>query len=56
MKFHDVFHVSLLKKYVKDVYHVVDWYELQVELNGIIPSRASVYVAEKSAHAPELSK
>ena len=22
---HDVFHVSLLKKYVKDVDHVIDW-------------------------------
>jgi len=25
MKVHDVFHVSLNKKYVKDVYHVIDW-------------------------------
>lgn len=24
VKFHDVFHVSLLKKYVKDVDHVID--------------------------------
>ena len=25
MKFHDVFHVYFLKKYAKDVEHVVDW-------------------------------
>ena len=34
MKVHDVFHVSLLKKYVKDVDHVIDWYVLQMEPNG----------------------
>jgi len=25
VKVHDVFHVSLLKKYVRDVDHVFDW-------------------------------
>ena len=34
VKFHDVFHVSLLKKYVKYVYHVIDWSVLQVESKG----------------------
>jgi len=34
MKFDDVFHVSLLKKYVKDVDHVIEWFVLQVELDG----------------------
>jgi len=34
MKFHDVFHVSSLKKYVKDVDHVIDLFVLQVEPNG----------------------
>lgn len=33
-KFHDVFDVSLLKKYVKYVDHVIDWFVLQVEPNG----------------------
>ena len=28
MKVHDVFHVSLLKIYVKDVDHVIDWFVL----------------------------
>lgn len=34
MKVHDVFRVSLLKRYVKDVYHVIDWYVLQVKPKG----------------------
>ena len=25
MKFHDVFFVSMLSKYVKDIYHVIEW-------------------------------
>ena len=25
VKFHDVFHISLLKKYIKYVDHVIDW-------------------------------
>lgn len=34
MKVQDVLHVSLLKKYVKDVDHVIDWSVLQVEPDG----------------------
>jgi len=34
LKVHDFFHVSLLKKYVKDVDHVIEWFVLQVEPNG----------------------
>ena len=34
MKVHDVFHVSFIKIYVKDVYHVIDWFVLQMELEG----------------------
>ena len=34
MKVHDVFHVSLLKIYVKDVDHVIDWSVLQMEPEG----------------------
>ena len=26
VKVHDVFHVSLLKRYVQDVDHVIDWF------------------------------
>ena len=31
---HDVFHVSMLRKYTPDPTHVVDWGELVVETNG----------------------
>ena len=34
VKAHDVFHVSLRKKYVKYVYNVIDWSVLQTELDG----------------------
>ena len=34
VKVHNVFHVSLLKKYVKDANHVIEWSVLQVELDG----------------------
>lgn len=34
VKLHDVFHVSLLKKYVKDVDNVIDWFVFLVELDG----------------------
>ena len=31
---HNVFHVSLLKKYVQDPNHVINWVVIQVELEG----------------------
>jgi hypothetical protein len=31
MSIHNVFHVSLLKKYVLDANHVIDWNVIQVE-------------------------
>jgi len=34
MNVHNVFHVSLLKKYVNDPNHVIDWNLFQVELKG----------------------
>jgi hypothetical protein len=34
MFFHNVFHVSLLKKYISDVNHVIDWNVIQVEQEG----------------------
>lgn len=34
VKFHDVFHVSFLKKYVKDVDYVIVSFVLQVEPDG----------------------
>jgi hypothetical protein len=34
MRVHNVFHVSLLKKYVHDPNHVIDWTMIQVEHEG----------------------
>jgi len=34
VKVHDVFYVSLLKKYVNDVDHVIDWFVMQMEPDG----------------------
>ena len=34
IKVHDVFHVSLLKKYVHDTTHVIYWNLIHVELEG----------------------
>jgi hypothetical protein len=34
LSIHNVFHVSLLKKYVPDANHVIDWNVIQVEQEG----------------------
>jgi hypothetical protein len=34
MSVHNVFHVSLLKKYIPDVNHIIDWNVIQVEQEG----------------------
>lgn len=34
IKVYNVFHVSLLKKYVYDTKHVIDWNVIQVEPKG----------------------
>jgi hypothetical protein len=34
MFFHNIFHVSLLKKYIPDANHVIDWNVIQVEKEG----------------------
>ena len=34
LKIHNLFHVSLLKKYVHDPTHMIDWNLVQVELEG----------------------
>ena len=34
MSFDNVFHVSLLKKYIPNVNHVIDWNVIQVEQEG----------------------
>jgi hypothetical protein len=34
MSIHNVFHLSLLKKYIPDANHVIDWNVIQVEQEG----------------------
>jgi len=34
LKIHNVFHVSILKKYIHDTTHVIDWNVIQVEPEG----------------------
>jgi hypothetical protein len=36
MTIHNVFHVSLLKKYIPDANHVIDWNVIQVEQEGAL--------------------
>ena len=36
MTVHNVFHVSLLKKYIPDVNHVIDWNVIQVETEVVL--------------------
>jgi hypothetical protein len=33
---HNVFHISLLKKYIPDVNHVIDWNVIQVEQERVL--------------------
>ena len=46
IRFHNVFHASLLKKYVYDTKHVVDWSLLQVEPEGDFPPKP-IHILEK---------
>jgi hypothetical protein len=36
MTVHNVFHISLLKKYILDVNHVIDWNVIQVDQEGVL--------------------
>ena len=36
MTVHNVFHVSLLKKYIPDANHVIDWNVIPVEQEGVL--------------------
>jgi hypothetical protein len=53
VKAHNVFHVSLLKKYVHDVNHIIDWSVIQVEPEGRISTRTPMHIGQKGNPAPE---
>ena len=55
IKVHYVFHVSLLKNYVHDATHVIDWNVIQVELEGeflpeslCIPAREEIKLRKRT--------
>ena len=48
VKVHNVFHVSLLKKYIYDSNHILDWYLVQVEPKRGNPSTSSLHIRQKS--------
>jgi hypothetical protein len=39
MRVHNIFHVSLLKKYVPEPTHIIDWIVIQVELVHILDQK-----------------
>ena len=45
--FHDFFHISLLKKYINDVDHVIDWFVLQVEQEGEFQPKPQCILQQK---------
>jgi len=54
VKFLDVFYVSLLKIYVKDIDHVIYWFLLEVEIEGEFqskPIKTSVHIVVEITHA-----
>jgi hypothetical protein len=54
MNVHNVFHVSLLKKYIHDPNHVIDWNLIQVEPEGDFQVQP-VHIGQKSQNALESS-
>ena len=47
---HNVFHVSLLKKYIHDANHVIDWNVFQVEQEGVLQVHHVRILDRKSKH------
>jgi hypothetical protein len=55
MTVHNVFHVSLLKKYIPDANHVIDWNVIQVEQEGVLQVHHVHILDHKKKTAPESS-
>jgi hypothetical protein len=55
MNVHNVFHVSLLKKYVHDPNHVIDWHLIQVETEGYFQVQPVRVLDKKVKNALESS-
>jgi hypothetical protein len=50
MSVHNVFHVSLLKKYIHDANHVIDWNVIQVEQEGAFQVHPVCILDQKIKH------
>jgi hypothetical protein len=50
MTIHNVFHVSLLKKYIPDDNHVIDWNVIQVEKEGVLQVHPVRILDQKRKH------
>jgi hypothetical protein len=50
MTVHNVFHISLLKKYIPDANHVIDWNVIQVEQEGILQVHPVCILDQKRKH------
>jgi hypothetical protein len=55
MSIHNVFHVSLFKKYVLDANHVIDWNVIQVEKEGTSSGASDVHFGPKDQATPKSS-
>jgi hypothetical protein len=49
MTVHNVFHISLLKKYIPDANHVIDWNVIQVEQEGVLQVHRCAYWTGKES-------
>ena len=43
LRIHNVFHISILKKYVHDATHVIEWNVIEVELEGDFSGGTRLY-------------
>lgn len=50
---HDVFHVFMLRKYVTDATHIVDFKSLQINVNLSYTTRNFAFADETHANAPK---
>jgi hypothetical protein len=55
MTVHNVFHVSLLKKFIPDANHVIDWNVIQVEQEGVLQVHPVRILDPKEKTTPESS-
>ena len=53
LRVHNVFHIYVLKKYVHDATHVVNWNDVQVEPEGDFSGGTGLYARSEGDHTSE---